>query len=134
MEIDEKFIAYSNLYYEIRIEEIFTDTNWISFKVYIRDHDFSGSQCFCMNIDEISSFIEKVQKINMTLDGNFELQDNESEAYINFEVSNFRVYVKGQFGMINDTNMLIFQQHLDQTVLGNLYNIFKKLRSYIQYI
>lgn len=113
---------YSSEYYEFKIEKEIIVENYITFNVYVKDHYFCGKHSFFMNVGTLKNFLSKLKEVNQNLDGKIELNDYDSVSYITISVNKTKVYVKGQLGSQHETNMLTFEQYLDQTFLGLLYN------------
>ncbi len=123
------FEIFHNEFYEFYINNIFTIDNYVTFDVHIKDHEFAGVHSFCMDRKSIEKIIEALQKAYDEFTGIIEIVDFDSESRIELIVDKFQVQVYGQLGSEWESNLLKFEQRLDQSIINLLIKCFKKLIS-----
>ncbi|MBQ8147423.1 MAG: hypothetical protein IJ040_01375 [Lachnospiraceae bacterium] len=105
----------------ISIQSLYFIGGYITYRVFVSTNSFSGICCFCINENKLTEYIQIVDKMIQSLDGEIEILDCESDAYLKFYFENdMNFYVIGQIGGSYEDNMLKFKFRADQTVLLGL--------------
>jgi hypothetical protein len=102
-----------------------------TFDLTVLSNGFAGTSHFCIRIDQIIKMIEDLNNMHSSLNGNTKLEDNDSDAFIEFEVNTFgRLNVWGQVGGTHEDHFVRYAFQTDQTCIPYLINDFKRLMNY----
>lgn len=99
-----------------------------TFDLTVLSNGFSGTSHFCIRRDQIEKFCSDLKKMHHTMSGNATLEDNDSDASVNFLMKpQGHVVVYGQVGGSHEENYMKFSFLTDQTCIKPLVIDFKKL-------
>lgn len=115
---------------KIDIQFLYYIGGYITYEVSSSTCGFSGNCNFCIEENELKEYIKTIDLLIKTLDGELEIRDSESDAFLKFafeDVKNF--YVIGQMGGSHEDNFMRFKFKADQTLL---YGLKKNLLDYLE--
>jgi hypothetical protein len=102
-----------------------------TFDLSVLSEGFAGISHFCVRIDQIEKLCSDLSKMYSTLSGYTILDDNDSDAYVKFEIEPMgRLYVIGQVGGTHEEHFVRFKFQTDQTCIPYFVTDLKKLLSY----
>ncbi len=118
MDINKIYEDGSDMIY---LEALYCIGGYVTYKVAISTSGFSGIDNFCIAEDVVKKYINRIEDMINSLSGEVEINDCESDAYLNFYFKDARnLYVSGQIGGSTLDNVLKFKLRADQTVLLGL--------------
>lgn len=94
----------------------------ITFKISYEDENYKGCDTFTLFDHFYSDIVNAIEKTYRTLNGAFRIADvgADTDGYVDFEMKNGRLFVKGQLGASFSSHSLNFGFEADQTLIGNL--------------
>ncbi len=99
-----------------------------TFDLTVISNAYSGTSHFCVRRDQIEKMCSDLKIMKQSISGNTTLEDNDSDATINFQMkSNGQVVVYGQLGGSYEDNYLKFSFQTDQTCIEPLVTDFHEL-------
>lgn len=99
-----------------------------TFDLAVLSRGFSGASHFCVRLDQIETMCANLTNMHSTLTGNTRLEDNDSDAFVAFEIeANGRLKVWGQVGGTYDDHFVKFNFWTDQTCIPAFVNDFRSL-------
>jgi hypothetical protein len=99
-----------------------------TFDLTVLSDRFSGTSHFCVRRTEIDTLCSKLSAMHSTLIGKARLDDNDSDAYVEFEIeSGGWLFVSGQVGGSHEDHFVRFTFRTDQTCIPKFLNDFKML-------
>lgn len=102
-----------------------------TFDLTVLSEKFKGTSHFCVRRQQIEKLCADLTEMKEILSGNTILEDNDSDATINFLIErNGQVTVFGQVGGSHEDNYLKFKFQTDQTCIEPLIEDFDKLLKY----
>lgn len=102
-----------------------------TFDLTILSKGFSGTSHFCVRRDQLEKMCADLKRMHLTLVGSTILEDNDSDASLNFEMQSFgQVLVFGQVGGSHEDQYLKFSFKTDQTCIEPFLSDFQKLLKY----
>ena len=112
----------------ISFEYIETKQGYITFNKAVVSGEFSGSSNFCLSIDALSDAIIYINKIYVELNGEFQINDYDSNDFILFKVEKYgHVKISGQVGGTHRKQYLVYEMDTDQTFLKEIISNLEKL-------
>lgn len=114
---------YCSENYTFSLQKEFSDDCCMRIRAFIKMPDFSGAYSFLFSKEDVLTAIKDLDEAYKSLSGQIILTDCvASNAYMQIEISNSKVVIKGQFGSSSENNYLIFEQKFDQTIIKLLYD------------
>ena len=102
-----------------------------TFDLTVLSDRFAGTSHFCVRIDQIKTICDDLIRMHSTLSGNTRLDDNDSDAFVEFEIeSNGRLNVCGQVGGTHEDHFVSYKFQTDQTCIPFFVNDFMGLLNY----
>lgn len=99
-----------------------------TFDLTVLSNGFSGTSHFCVRRDQIEKMCSDLTTMNQAMSGNTTLEDNDSDASVNFQIKpDGQVVVFGQVGGSHEDNYLKFNFETDQTCIEPFLTDFHKL-------
>jgi len=99
-----------------------------TFDLTVLSERFAGTCHFCVRRDEIEALCSELSSMHSTLKGMARLNDNDSDAYVEFEIeSGGWLFVSGQVGGSHGDHFVRFAFRTDQTCIPKFLNDFKSL-------
>jgi hypothetical protein len=99
-----------------------------TFDLTVLSNGFSGTSHFCVRRDQIERMCSDLTTMNQAMSGNTTLEDNDSDASVNFQIKpDGQVVVFGQVGGSHEDNYLKFNFETDQTCIEPFLTDFHKL-------
>ena len=94
----------------------------ITFEISYEDENYKGCDTFTLFDHFYSDIVNAIEKTCRTLNGAFRIADfgADTDGYIDFEMKNGRLCIKGQLGASFSSHSLKFEFEADQTLIGNL--------------
>ena len=94
----------------------------ITFEISYEDGNYKGCDTFTLFDPFYSDIVNAMKKTYRTLNGAFRIADigADTDGYIDFEMKNGRLCIKGQLGASFSSHSLSFEFEADQTLIGNL--------------
>ncbi|MBE6903223.1 MAG: hypothetical protein E7480_01285 [Ruminococcaceae bacterium] len=94
----------------------------ITFGISFENAYYKGYDIFTLFDLFYSETIKKIEKTYRSLNGTFRIKDDgaDTDGYIDFEMINGRLYIKGQLGASFTSHSLKFEFKADQTLIGEL--------------
>jgi len=114
-------IIYQNHISSISVQTLYCIGGYVTYEVAVSTDNFSGSCSFCLSEDGVKAYVEVINNMIKSLNGEIEIRDCESDAYLKLyfeDTKNF--YVLGQIGGSYEDNTLKFKLKADQTILYGL--------------
>lgn len=123
--IDDLIFSLDNK--QLFIKCSYKTNNYLTFWIKVRSGEFSGASEFCISKEKLKEIIEILTKMHNKLKGNCEIKDYDSDAYIIIGILDNlgHVDIYGQIGGSHQDQYMKFKYIADQTILGNLIQIFK---------
>jgi len=113
---------------ELIIEYLYNVEGYSTFTIKVKSGEFAGKSSFCLPKERIAAIIEQLSGMNNDLKGCCEINDYDSDAYINIEMAKFgRLWIFGQIGGSHEDHSVTFRYSTDQTVLNSFIRLFKAL-------
>ena len=99
----------------------------ITFGISYENFCFKGYETFTLFDKFYTDTIEKMGTVHHSLNGAFRIYDvgADTDGYIDFEMKDGRVLIKGQLGATFDSHSLQFEFDADQTLIGALLQAIK---------
>jgi len=89
--------------------------------VQVKVKDFSGQFVYCIEENNLNDYIQSLEQLDKSEQGEFRFSDMDSDSFIYFEKTKLgHMKISGQLGMKFRNNYLIFEMDADQTVITNL--------------
>lgn len=105
----------------ISIQSLYCVGGYVAYEVLSSTCGFSGKCNFCIEQGKFKEYLQIIDFMIKSLEGEIDIRDAESDAYIRFWFENsLSFYVSGQLGGSHEDNMLKFKFRADQTVLYGL--------------
>jgi hypothetical protein len=102
-----------------------------TFDLTVLSGGFCGTSHFCVRRDQLEEMCADLENIYLTLSGTTKLEDNDSDAFIYFEiVPNGRLNVSGQVGGTHEEHFVKFKFQTDQTCIPQFVHDFSSLLKY----
>ena len=102
-----------------------------TFDLTVLADSFCGTSHFCVRREQIEKLCADLTEMKARLSGNTKLEDNDSDASVNFQIENLgQVWVFGQVGGSHEDNYVKFKFQTDQTCIEPLIEDFHKLLKY----
>jgi hypothetical protein len=102
-----------------------------TFDLTVISNSFAGTSHFCVRKDEIETFCNNLEKMYSLLTGSSQLNDNDSDGYIEFTIyDDGQLKVCGQVGGSHEDHFVKFEFMSDQTCIPQFVTDFKKLLKY----
>ncbi|MCB0371941.1 MAG: hypothetical protein KDD31_02905 [Muricauda sp.] len=102
-----------------------------TFDLTVVSDGFSGISHFCARRDQLEKMCFELTKMHLKLSGKTKLEDNDSDAYVEFEMeSNGKLNVVGQVGGTHEEHFLKFKFQTDQTCIPHFVKDFELLLKY----
>jgi hypothetical protein len=102
-----------------------------TFDLRVISNGFQGTSHFCVRRHQIEKMCLELAKMKETLSGTTVLEDNDSDASVNFQIkSSGQIIVNGQVGGSHEENYLKFNFQTYQTYLDSFIEDFYKLLKY----
>lgn len=102
-----------------------------TFDLSVISKGFAGTSHFCIRIDQIEKLCNDLAKMHSTLSGNTNLDDNDSDAFVRFEIeSTGKLYVIGQVGGTHEEHFVRYKFQTDQSCIPYFISDLKKLLIY----
>ena len=102
-----------------------------TFDLTVLADSFCGTSHFCVRREQIEKLCADLTEMKERLSGNTKLEDNDSDASVNFQIENLgQVWVFGQVGGSHEDNYVKFKFQTDQTCIEPLIEDFHKLLKY----
>lgn len=99
-----------------------------TFDLTVLSDRFAGTSPFCVRRIEIDTLCSKLSAMHSTLIGKARLDDNDSDAYIEFEIeSGGWLFVRGQVGSSHEDHFVRFAFRTDQTCIPKFLADCKRL-------
>jgi len=99
-----------------------------TFDLTVLSQGFGGTSHFCVRRDEIDTLCSKLSTVHSTLEGTARLDDNDSDAYVEFEIeSGGWLFVSGQVGGSHEDHFVRFAFKTDQTCIPKFLMDLKNL-------
>jgi hypothetical protein len=99
-----------------------------TFDLTVLSNGFSGTSHFCVRRAQIEEMCSDLTKMKQAMSGNTTLEDNDSDASVNFQMKPYgQVVVFGQVGGSHEENYLKFSFQTDQTCIEPLLTDFHRL-------
>lgn len=94
----------------------------ITFGISYEDENYKGCDTFTLFDHFYSDIVSAIEKAYRALSGGFRIADGgaDTDGYIDFEMKNGRLYIKGQLGASFSSHSLRFEFEADQTLIGKL--------------
>ena len=94
----------------------------ITFGIFYENSRFKGYEVFTLFDRFYIDVIDKIEMVYHSLTGTFRICDvgADTDGYIDFEMKNGRLLVKGQLGATFSSHSLQFEFEADQTLLTTL--------------
>ena len=97
-------------------------------QVDIKLECFAGRYDFCIEDDNLKTYVKMLQQLNNDLEGEFNFVDMDSDSFILFKMKNYgKMDVSGQLGSFVNGNYLNFSFEADQTLLTSLIGLLESL-------
>ena len=116
----DKFCLFSIPYEEQYI--YIGNIHCITFGISYENFYFKGYETFTLFDKFYMDIIKKMKTVHYSLNGTFRIYDvgADTDGYIDFEMKNGRLLVKGQLGATFSSHSLQFEFEADQTLLTTL--------------
>jgi len=102
-----------------------------TFDLTVFSNGFSGISHFCVRRDQLEEMCADLTKMNLKLSGTTKLEDNDSDAFVEFEIEpNGKLNVNGQIGGTHEDQFVKFKFETDQTCIDSFVEDFKFLLNY----
>lgn len=99
-----------------------------TFDLTVLSDGFGGTSHFCVRRDQLEKMCEDLTKMHLQLYGTTRLEDNDSNAFIEFEFESFGwLFVRGQVGGTHEDHFVKFKFRTDQTCIPIFVQDFKIL-------
>lgn len=99
-----------------------------TFDLTVSSNGFSGTSHFCVRREQIEKLCSDLTIMDQTMFGNTILEDNDSDATINFQMKpHGKVIVCGQVGGSHEEHCLKFSFQTDHSSIKPLFTDFYKL-------
>jgi hypothetical protein len=99
-----------------------------SFDLTVLSNGFGGTSHFCVRQEQLKKMCTDLINMNSVLSGKTLLEDNDSDAFIEFEIEfNGRLNVMGQVGGTHEDHLVRFKFQTDQTCINSFVDDFKSL-------
>ena len=96
--------------------------------VQVKVKDFSGQFVYCIEENNLNNYIQSLEQLDKSEQGEFRFSDMDSDSFIYFEKTKLgHMKISGQLGIKFRNNYLIFEMDADQTVITNLIKRLKWL-------
>ncbi len=94
----------------------------ITFGILYEGENYKGHDTFTLFDHFYSDIISTIEKTYCALNGTFRIADvgADTDGYIDFEMINGHLFVKGQLGASFSAHSLRFEFEADQTLIGKL--------------
>ena len=103
-----------------------------TFDLTIISETFSGTAHFCVRKDEIENLCENLRQMMISLKGNARLDDNDSDAFIQFSINSIgRIFISGQIGGSHDDNFMQYKFSTDKIETDDFFFFFSNLLLYV---
>lgn len=117
-------IVCNTLEQYINIDFLYRIEGYSTYKVNVKNGNFSGETNFCVSEKQLKKFKNKLVDIGKSLNGECELNDFESDSKLSFKCLDYgHVLISGQIGDSQDDNFLIFRYEGDQTIFNYLIDV-----------
>lgn len=103
------------------------DYNYPPVLCHVNTERYSGSHTFFLPIIEIERYVEALESMYTSLDGELYVQDYESPSKIVLKKSHDKWCIIGFLDYYSDGNSLNFQFAVDQSVIAVLLSFFKRI-------
>lgn len=99
-----------------------------TFDLTVLSDGFSGTAHFCVRREQLEKMCADLTKMHLQLSGTTKLEDNDSNAFIEFEFESFGwLFVSGQVGGTHEDHFVKFKFRTDQTCIPIFVQDFKTL-------
>jgi len=99
-----------------------------TFDLTVLSDKFGGTSHFCVYKGDLETLCNELLKMQMTLSGTSILNDNDSDGFVAFTISeNGQLQVCGQVGGSHEDHFVKFEFRTDQTCIPQFVDDFKKL-------
>ncbi|MBR3869458.1 MAG: hypothetical protein IKM66_09105 [Clostridia bacterium] len=99
----------------------------ITFGISYENADFKGYDTFTLFDHFYFNIVNEIKTAYDSLNGSFRIYDigADTDGYIEFVMKNGIVFIKGQLGASFSSHSLMFEFEADQSLIGNLLQMFK---------
>jgi len=103
-----------------------------TFDLAIKSDMFFGTAHFCIRKDEIEKLCGDLRQMMITLQGMTRLEDNDSDAFVEFAINNFgRIFISGQIGASYEDNFMQYKFSTDNLATDIFVHDLKNLLLYV---
>jgi len=99
-----------------------------TFDLTVLSEKFSGTSHFCVRRDQLEKMCCDLSEMNLTLNGKTTLDDNDSDAFVEFELEQpGGLNIRGQVGGTHEDHFVKFRFQTDQTCIADFVKDFRVL-------
>lgn len=94
----------------------------VTFGLSYENKNYKGCDIFTVFDRYYAALVDSMERTQSSLRGGFRIEDKgaNTDGYVDFEMANGKLTVKGQLGASFSTHYLRFQLEADQTLVGAL--------------
>jgi|SRR5687767_3725938 len=99
-----------------------------TFDLTVLAEGFGGTSHFCVRRDQLEKLCSDLHKMHSTLTGTTNLEDNDSDAFVEFSIEPFgHLIVNGQVGGSHEDSFVKFRFQTDQSCIPEFVHDFNEL-------